>query len=128
MMRWLLYGLIALAMAGCGSQPVATGILRGTVTVGPLTPVQRDVDPTPTIAAQVYTSRGLVISSEDGNQEISRVQFEADGTYQVTLPVGRYRIDLQPSGIDRADGLPTVVVIEAGATTRMDLDIDTGIR
>lgn len=126
--RWMLVAVLAIALAGCSTPSGAAGTLRGTVTVGPLMPVQREGAPTPTVAPQVYTSRGLIISNEDGTREVGRVQFTADGTYRLSLPPGRYRVELQPNGIDRADGLPTVVAIESGQVTPLDVNIDTGIR
>jgi hypothetical protein len=128
MRRWLFIGLLAIGLAACGSRPLATGTLHGSVSIGPLTPVQRESEPPATVSPQVYTSRGLIVSSETGTREIVRVQFDADGTYRLTLPAGRYRVDLQPTGIDRAEALPTVVEIKAGEVTRLDVNIDTGIR
>jgi len=128
MWRWILLVIVALTMGGCGPRSVATGTLEGTVTVGPLTPVQRESEPPPTVPPQVYTSRRLIISSADGGREIARIQFAADGTYQATLPAGRYQVDLQPNGIDRANQLPAAVDIEADQITRLDVSIDTGIR
>jgi hypothetical protein len=46
----------------------------------------------------------------------------------VTLPVGRYTVDINHLGIDIAKGFPQQVEIKSGQTTQLDVDIDTGIR
>jgi hypothetical protein len=37
-------------------------------------------------------------------------------------------IDYPTQGVRRAKGLPATVTVEAGKTTMLDVDIDTGIR
>ena len=39
-----------------------------------------------------------------------------------------YRVELARNGIDRSSDLPRTVTIAAGATTYLDVTIDTGIR
>jgi len=127
-LAWLAVLLLALPLflAGCRSGP--SGFLVGEVTVGPLTPVERAGAPTPTPPPEVFTSRALNIFKQDGKTLVQRVPFEADGTYRVELPAGTYVVDIEHTGIDSASGLPTTLVIRPGGTTRLDVDIDTGIR
>lgn len=108
---------------------IPDAILTGSVTVGPLGPGPIRIDaPTQEVPAEVYTTRGIQILSEDGEQVVQEVKFEADGTYQVAVPPGTYQIDLIPNGIDRAEGLPIVLTLNPGETTTLDIVIDTGMR
>jgi hypothetical protein len=98
------------------------------VTVGPLSPVVQEGVPEPTPAPEVYAERKIVIYAEDGQQEITRVDIDPSGNYQVTLPVGVYTVDINHLGIDLSKGLPQKVEIKSQQSTRLDIDIDTGIR
>jgi hypothetical protein len=108
--------------------PKATGILEGHVSIGPLVPVLREGEPEPTPAPEIYAGRQIVVFSSDGRREITRVEIDGQGNYRVTLPAGSYLVDINHAGIDSAAGLPAEVEILAGQITRLDVDIDTGIR
>jgi hypothetical protein len=84
--------------------------------------------PEPTPAPEVYAERKIVIYAEDGQPEVARVDIDDSGHYRVTLPVGVYVVDINHLGIDLAKGLPQQVEIKSQQTTRLDVDIDTGIR
>jgi hypothetical protein len=127
-MRRLLLLSQILLFVGCTPVPQETGILEGHVTVGPLVPVVREGEPEPTPAPEVYASRQIVIYTSDGRTEVTRVQIDGQGNYRVELPVGKYVVDINHAGIDRAKDLPHTVEIAAGQSTRLDVDIDTGIR
>jgi hypothetical protein len=117
---------LALYLSACRAGP--EGILEGVVTVGPLVPVERAGAPTPTPPPEVFTSRALDVFKGDGTTLVKRVPFQADGTYRVELLPGTYVVDIEHTGIDRAAGLPARVVIRSNEDTRLDVDIDTGIR
>ena len=117
-----------LLLASCAPPPRETGVLQGHVTIGPLVPVVREGEPEPTPAPEVYATRQIVIYAEDGRTEVTRVQIDAQGNYRVTLPVGTYMVDINHVGIDRGVDLPATVKIEAHEVTRLDVEIDTGIR
>ncbi len=131
-MRKLILFLLPVILAACalpgGSRP--TGTLEGKVTVGPLTPMMRVDQPTATPPPQVFTSRGLAIYKSDGKTLVKRLAFSPDGSYRVDLPEGAYVVDLdhEKNPIEHAGGLPAQVTIKAGQVTRLDVDIDTGIR
>ncbi len=127
MKRFLVFGVLILASA-CASIPQETGVLAGDVTIGPLIPVVREGVPEPTPGPEVYAARKIIVLSQDGRREIARVSIEADGAYQVVLPVGRYLVDIAGSGIDRGVDLPQEIEIFGDQITRLDIDIDTGIR
>jgi hypothetical protein len=113
---------------GLSLQKVETGVLEGHVTVGPLSPVVQEGVPEPAPAPAVYIGRKMVIYAEDGQQEVTRVDIDGSGNYRVTLPVGVYVVDINHLGVDLAMGLPQPVEIKSQHTTRLDVDIDTGIR
>ena len=117
-----------LLLASCTPPPRETGVLQGHVTIGPLVPVVREGEPEPTPAPEVYANRQMVIYAVDGQTEVTRVQIDAQGNYRVTLPVGTYVVDINHVGIDRGIDLPTTVKIESQEVTRLDVEIDTGIR
>jgi hypothetical protein len=125
--------LAVAAVSGCatsGNQE-GTGTLTGKVTVGPLTPVEQ-VGVTPPVPDQaVFTSRKLLLYEADGKTMIEEIPILAAGYYgvfNVTLKPGTYVIDLFRQGVDISKELPATVTIEAGKTTTLDVDIDTGIR
>lgn len=121
--------LIALiALQACAPAAVEAGILEGTVSIGPLVPVVRAGQATPTTSPEVYAAREIVVYEEDGQTVFVRLQIGADGTYRAELPIGTYVIDINRVGIDTASGLPTEIEIKIGEPTRLDIDIDTGIR
>ena len=131
--RLVLTGLsLLLLTAACTASPQETGVLEGYVTIGPLVPASREGVPDPTPAPEVYAAREIVIFAEDGQTEMARAQISPDedyrGRYRVTLPVGTYVVDINRIGVDRGMDLPTMVEIVADQVTRLDIDIDTGIR
>jgi hypothetical protein len=127
-MRTLLLVALMLVVASCVPLPHETGVLEGHVSIGPLVPVVREGEPEPTPAPEVYASRQIVIYAQDGQTEVTRVQIDGQGNYQVELRVCTYVVDINHVGIDTAKELPKTVEIVAGQVTRLDVDIDTGIR
>jgi hypothetical protein len=125
--RFLLVALM-LFVTSCVPVPGETGVLQGHVTIGPLVPVVQEGVPEPTPAPEVYASRQIVIYASDGQTEIARVQIDGQGNYRVELAVGTYVVDINHAGIDMAKELPKTVELVASQTTRLDVEIDTGIR
>ncbi len=132
MKRYLLYltflTLGASSLFACTQSPQEFGILEGHVTIGPLVPVIRvgEVEPTP--APEVYAAREVVVFQEDGKTEFVRLKIDANGNYRAELPVGTYIVDINHIGIDNASDLPKEIEITNQGVTRLDIDIDTGIR
>jgi hypothetical protein len=127
-MRRLALVALILLVTSCTPGPQETGTLEGHVTIGPLVPVAREGEPEPTPRPEVYASRQIVIYAQDGRTEITRVQFDGKGNYRVTLPVGTYVVDINHVGIDHGIDLPKTVEILSRQVTRLDVEIDTGIR
>ena len=120
--------LLAATLVGCSQQPQVTGVLAGHVSIGPLVPVVREGEPEPTPAPEVYAARQVVIYKSDGRKEIARAEINALGDYWIDLAPGTYVVDINHGGIDMASSLPAEIQIQAGQITRLDIDIDTGIR
>jgi hypothetical protein len=120
--------LAGVLLAGCMKAPLATGTLRGHVSIGPLAPVVREGETEPTPAPEVYAARQIVIFKADGKREVARADIDAQGNYEVALQVGTYVVDINHTGIDFAENLPMEMVIAADEITVLNVDIDTGIR
>jgi hypothetical protein len=97
-----------------------TSGLWGTVRRGPITPVCFENRPCDEPAAYVT----LVFTR---NERETRVRTNADGLYRIRLAPGVYRVRTAPKaaigGID-----PARVRIRSGMRTRVNFNIDTGIR
>jgi acetyl esterase/lipase len=106
----------------------SVGYLEGSVTIGPLQPVERVGVPPPTPSPDACTARGLTIDASDGVTEVTSFNLQPDCTYRVALAPGSYVVRLKPNGIDRTKDLPRTVQIQAGQAVRLDISIDTGIR
>jgi hypothetical protein len=122
------------AFAACqivsGSSTALTarnGILSGSVTVGPICPVERVGVPCP-VPSVAYTSREVIVYAANGSTIVARKNFNPDGTYSFSLPAGSYVVNTPNSGIGGARNLPQTVTIKSGQTTTLDFSIDTGIR
>ncbi len=103
------------------------GVVRGTVTVGPLEPVERpDATKTP-VPPEVYRDRWLVFTAEAGRY-VRNATLNDDGTYAVWLWPGEYTVDINHAGIDIAKDLPKTIAVTEGAEIVLDVAIDTGIR
>jgi heat shock protein HslJ len=105
-----------------------SGILQGIVTIGPITPVERSGEITQ-IPPEVYESRKIMVYDKSGKELIQQVDIDSgSGWYVAHLKPGTYTIDINRIGMDSSDNAPQQVEIQLGITTRLDIDIDTGIR
>ena len=127
-MRVLLLVALVLFVTSCVPVSQETGVLEGHVSIGPLVPVVQEGVPEPTPAPEVYASRQIVIYASNGQTEVTRMQIDGQGNYRVELPVGTYVVDINHVGVDMAKELPKTVEIKSGQVTRLDVEIDTGIR
>jgi hypothetical protein len=107
-------------------QILATGVLEGKVSIGPICPVEGpgfDCDPDPSL----YTSHHLLII-KDGSA-ILEVGLDGQGNFRTDLVAGTYLVDFAPRDIGIPGSFtPVEAVIESGKTTRLEIEIDTGIR
>src|ERR1044071_112146 len=105
---------------------IAHGRLSGVVTIGPNCPVETS-SPCPTPPG-AYALRKVLVMNEAGTELLYTVDIDSQGAYLVDLPPARYTVDVKKVGIDRANGVPTVIEIKANTVTKVDISIDTGIR
>lgn len=100
------------------------GILHGTVSKGPLSPVSR-----PGVSGNAPVPRARVdIATTDGKSSIS-VETDAAGNFRVALAPGTYTITM-PSlhGAMFSKDLPANVTIAKGQEQSLTIVLDTGIR
>ena len=134
--NWLLSGLIVFLFFGlsCNQQQMddsETGFLSGKVSIGPLCPVETDPpDPGCLPTEETYKAWPVAVFSVDGKRLIVQLNPQLDGTYEVEIPAGKYAINLEDQHFSGVGGsnLPVFVEINNADTTRLDINIDTGIR
>jgi hypothetical protein len=104
-----------------------TGILQGTVTIGPICPVEQighPCLPTP----EMYASHQVLVYNSDRTKIITSLIPNSQGGFSTTLPVGNYLIDVQHQSVGFVGGVPSLVNIMSNQTVTLTISIDTGIR
>jgi hypothetical protein len=96
---------------------VVAGVLWGSVTVGPVTPVCRLGTP-----CSAPAKRATLIFSRPGHPAVS-TRTDASGRYRLTLPVGTWSVRASVG----MRTTPTTVAVRAG-THRANFSVDTGLR
>jgi len=113
---------VPLPFAGGG----VNGTLTGTVTIGPLCPVE-PCTISPEQLAAVYEARTVIVRSPAGDR-IAEQHPDPRAGYTIALRPGVYRVDIVPGGMHVTPDLPKSVTVRPGETVRVDITIDTGIR
>ena len=105
------------------------GRLSGVITIGPNCPgPQREGNPCPT-QPSAYAARKIQVWNEAKTNLLFTVDIDSQGSYLIDLAApAKYTVDLKPNGADRTSDLPKVVDIHANTVTRVDVNIDTGLR
>ena len=99
------------------------GVLMGSVTIGPLCPVE----PRPKPVGDVYASREVLLRQE--KMEPIRLPLRSDGTFQAVIPAGRYIVEVTDCEfLGCQNALPVLIDIRDRETATLNIDIDTGIR
>ncbi len=119
--------IAGLMLLGCSTTTTQTGVLEGTVTIGPIFPVER-LGEKPPVPPEVYAARKIMVYDRSGKNLIKQVDLSNNGTYRVELKPGTYLVDINHIGIDRSAEVPKTIQIKTGETVKLDIDIDTGIR
>ncbi len=117
------------AFAACPPplQEKGNGVLQGTMTIGPICPVEQvghPCNPTP----QMYAAHTVFVYSSDRSKLITTLIPDANGNFSATLPTGTYFIDIQHQSIGGVRGVPTTLIITTGQVSTVAISIDTGIR
>jgi hypothetical protein len=116
---------------GCDKKMILdSGYLEGTVSIGPICPVQTD-PPAPGClpTAETYKAYPVSIWTANGRVKIKQITPSLDGTYRVELIPGNYRVILENDQLRiGSSNLPVDVSITTLEKTLLDINIDTGIR
>ena len=136
---YLFFGLIILSaiffISSCANPPKVSenGFLEGKIIIGPICPVERlPPDPKCQATEETYKAWPIAVWKND-RTKVARIVTKADGTYRIELSKGSYIVDLEKQH-DFAErdfggkGLPATITINSSETTKLDIDIDTGIR
>jgi hypothetical protein len=111
------------AAAGCGSDR-ALGRLDGSVTLGPLTPVEQVGGPP---SEKPY--QATIDVRVTGGKRMATVSSGKDGRFSLSLPAGRYTlVPRTPTDSPLPYASPVDVVVVAGRVTTVTIAYDTGIR
>ena len=115
------------ALTSESGPPLPVSGVRGTVTKGPICPVERD-PPDPACAEPPVAGAELVIEDLSGT-EVARLTTAVDGSFSADLAPGAYRLVPQPVEGLMGTAPPVEFRVEAGeAPADLQLSYDTGIR
>ena len=127
----LLFLLVLAVFASCDDKKTnGSGFLKGTISIGPLCPVERiPPDPACSPTAETYKAYQVDVYSSDGVNKVAELNPSLDGSFLTGLPAGNYKINLE-KGILSIGGsnLPLEITIESNDTILINIEIDTGIR
>lgn len=125
----LVASFAVLAVTACGGYgddptptPAGKGTLSGTVSIGPLCPVEPCQDP-------VNPYPGLkVVLTRDG-EEAAMIDVQEDGTFSGQVPAGEFQLTVEPcQWLGCMNALPVQVRVRDGEVSSVAVVIDTGIR
>ncbi len=110
-------------------KPTYCGFLKGSVSIGPLCPVERiPPDPGCLPTAETYKAYQVDVYSYDGDHIITKISPSTDGKFITELPQGNYKINMEKVIVIGGSNLPSFISINQNDTTFFDIVIDTGIR
>ena len=113
----------AFLLSACSSPAPAGQGIRGLVLLGPNCPVVQEGVPCPDTPYQTQ----LAVTNPEGNRVIKTFWSAADGTFEVTLPVGGYALRSVAQGLPYCQS-DQPLVVSAGDMTETTVLCDTGIR
>ena len=110
------------------SKIIGSGTIKGTVSIGPVCPVEQVNNPcNPTEA--MYATHQVLIYSANRNKLIATLTPDKNGNFSIDLPSTSYLVDVvRQMGIGSAKGVPADVLLTNGQTAVVNISIDTGIR
>jgi len=110
---------------------VATGTLRGKISIGPLCPVET-VPPRPEClpTEETYKQWQTAVWNRSKTIKICNINPDLDGNFEVTLSPGKYIVDFETprSNGPTTTNMPLDVTVTTNETVSISIDIDTGIR
>ncbi len=120
-------GILSGCLANLEGENPKFGLVIGKVTIGPLCPVEPCHISEEQIE-DIYAARKIIIYMDDSATVVRTVSIDENHQYEAYLPPGNYVVDINHTGIDHSSDVPEAITIEEGEITRLDIDIDTGIR
>lgn len=117
-------------LPGCdGNTSYDNGLLEGTISIGPLCPVET-VPPSPGClpTAETYKAYPVSLWTSDGSRKITVISPALDGSFRIDLNPGQYIIRLDRDYGAGGSNLPLGIVIRSQEPTVVEIKIDTGIR
>ncbi len=124
-----IFTVLLIAATACGSSeptptPIIEGTLSGTVTIGPLCPVEPCNSTT-----NPFEGLEMVLADPNDLRVLATAQLREDGTFVGTVPVGEYLLNIEPCEfLGCASEVPLRIRVLPGSPTVILIDIDTGIR
>ena len=103
------------------------GTLSGTMTIGPVCPVER-VDAPCTPSPEMYAARKIFVYASDKKTLITTMTPNSQGKFTASLVEGDYFIDMEKSRVGSIVGVPKMVTVAQDVTTFINISVDTGIR
>jgi hypothetical protein len=119
-----------LVVSGCGNDSVTeNGFLEGTISIGPLCPVETDPpEPRCLPTAETYKAYPVYVCTPNGSKKIALISPALDGSFKSELAPGKYLVILDKEQRIGSSNLPQEVIIKSMETTVISVEIDTGIR
>jgi hypothetical protein len=87
-----------------------------------------DEMPRQAVAPETYAKYPLIVLSQDGKSEISRVTADGNGNYRVALPPGNYILDVQDRAAKRLRAKPQPFSVVSNQTVHVDMNVIIGFR
>ena len=123
-------GCIFLVLTGNASvQAAPQGFMEGHLKVVVFRPVESDNEGEP--GPETYADYPLIILSQDGKREVTRLTADKSGNYRVALPPGAYILALQERSreeraAERIQANPQPFTVVSDETVRVDMRIFIG--
>lgn len=118
-------GILMLAIVAC-AQGEQMGFLEGSISIGPLCPVE-SIPPDPQCQPTQETFNAWKMGIWKSDKLIGYVEPSVNGAYKMELRPGTYTVDFIQPQFGGAN-LPATVQINPGRISKLDINIDTGIR
>src|SRR4029450_2318210 len=120
MTSFLKYVIIASSLSLAGIAPSNAsppGFIEGHLKIVWLGAAEASDDmPRQTVAPETYAKYPLIISSQDGKSEISRVTADGNGNYRLALQPGAYILDVQDRAARRVRAKPQPFTVVSDQT------------
>ena len=104
------------------------GILKGSVSIGPVCPQDNSAGYSCTPTPEMYAAAKVFVYKTDKRTLVTTITPDAKGNFSVDLPSGSYFVDMIHQSMGGTTGVPATITINAGQTYTLKLAVDTGLR